>query len=137
MIPITIFVKRKWFTDKSTVGELTFDGIKLFTLEDTFRKDGFKIAGKTAIPFGTYEVIVNFSDRFQRPMPLLLNVPGFNGVRIHSGNTSADTLGCLLLGFQYDEKIPDFIGESRRAFSQFFPLLEDNLHKGKVYIEIS
>ena len=57
-----------------------------------------KIFGKTAIPTGKYEVILSYSNRFKKVMPLLLDVKGFDGVRIHGGNTDADTLGCPLIG---------------------------------------
>ena len=65
-------------------------------MEDTVRDE--KIAGKTAIPEGTYEVVVNRSPRFKRDLPLLLNVPNFEGIRIHRGNTAKDTNGCILVG---------------------------------------
>ena len=90
-------VLRKELTARSTIGELHVDGkFECFTLEDAVRP--VKIKGVTAIPSGVYEVVVNFSQRFRRPLPLLLNVPNFDGVRIHAGNTDADTEGCLLVG---------------------------------------
>lgn len=139
MIPLIIYVDRKWFTDTSTVGEMVINGERnCFTLEDKVREpDEKKVDAKTAIPSGQYEVIVNFSNRFQRPMPLLLNVPNFEGVRIHSGNTSEDTEGCILLGKHFDVSKPDLITESRAAFSEFFSRLESALKIGKVLIHIS
>lgn len=105
--------------------------LEAFTLEDAIRKQ--KIPGKTAIPKGRYEVIINFSNRFKELMPLLLGVPGFTGVRIHPGNTEADTTGCVLIG---KEKYSDGIGKSRLAFDEFFPKLEAALKTGKVFINI-
>lgn len=82
-----------------TIGKLYIDG-KLFcdTLEDRVREDGVKVYGETAIPFGTYRVIINKSNRFKCLMPLLLNVPNFEGIRIHNGSTEHDTSGCILVG---------------------------------------
>ncbi|MDO4160225.1 MAG: DUF5675 family protein [Prevotellaceae bacterium] len=87
-----------------TIGRLTIDG-KYFcdTLEPTWRnigegKPGEKIAGKTAIPEGRYPVAITKSIRFGKWLPLLLNVPMFSGIRIHAGNTAADTQGCILVG---------------------------------------
>jgi hypothetical protein len=81
------------------------------TLEDAVRerindehnfywKPEFKIDHETAIPSGTYEIIVDFSNRFQKEMCHILNVPSFTGIRIHSGETISDTDGCLLVGFR-------------------------------------
>jgi len=135
---------RKYFTDKSTVGVLTFDGKFLcHTLEDTVRdlnKDGIfqpeeKIYAQTAIPAGHYEVVVNYSNKFHKYLPLLLNVPFFRGIRMHSGNTSEQSAGCILLG-RYEEDIPDIIVDSRMTFSKIFPMLEKKLKRGKIFIDI-
>lgn len=91
-------VKRTFKGTEYTIGKLYIDGHYLCdTLEDTVR-NGVKIAGKTAIPAGTYQVKKTMSPRFKKILPEILNVPGFTGVRIHAGNTAADTDGCLLLG---------------------------------------
>jgi hypothetical protein len=83
-------------------GELFIDGRLLGqTLEDPDRRledGGEKIHGQSAIPRGRYKVTVTFSNRFQKLMPLVHDVPGFEGVRIHGGNTEANTDGCPLLG---------------------------------------
>lgn len=67
------------------------------TLEEIAK---IKIKGKTAIPIGTYQIAITYSPRFQQYMPLLLNTPGYAGIRIHPGNTHVDTDGCLLPGIQ-------------------------------------
>ena len=85
-----------------TFGKLFVDGKYLGeTLEDTdrFLEDGGeKIDGQTAIPRGRYKVTVTYSNRFKKPMPYIHDVPDFDGVRIHGGNTEEDTHGCPLLG---------------------------------------
>lgn len=128
-------LKRTVFTKQSTIGELSVDGVfECYVLEDVVRKpDEVKEFGKTAISAGSYRVIVDMSNRFRRLMPLLVNVPGFAGVRIHSGNTAADTEGCLLLGL---DKKTDFVGRSRDAFSRFFPRLQDAVAAGPVTLTI-
>jgi hypothetical protein len=124
---------RKEFTTISTIGDWLIDrAFYSFTLEDMVRDK--KIKGVTAIPYGTYEVIINFSNRFQRPMPLLLNVPGFDGIRIHNGAKAEHTEGCILLGFT---KGKDCIGNSKSAFNQFMPKLQVGLKTGKVFLEIT
>ena len=84
-----------------TIGRLFVDG-RYFcdTLEDRCRDldREEKVMHETAIPAGTYEVIVNVSAKFKRKLPLLLNVPHFSGIRIHRGNTDKDTSGCILVG---------------------------------------
>ncbi len=128
-------LRRTTYTRESTVGELFADGVfECYVLEDVVRPAGQKAFGRTAIPAGTYGVAVTMSNRFRRLMPLLLDVPGFTGVRIHSGNTAADTEGCLLLGL---DRKTDFVGRSRDAYSRFFPRLQDALKNGPVRLTIT
>ncbi len=83
-----IEVKRFDFKDNYTAGRMYINNLYFcYTLEDKVR-EGKKVNGQTAIPAGTYDVIIDDSVRFRRPMPHILNVPNFTGVRIHSGNTS-------------------------------------------------
>lgn len=81
------------------------------TLEDKDRHledGGEKVSGQTAIPRGRYRVVLSMSRRFGREMPEVLEVPGFSGVRIHGGNTEANTEGCPLLGLvRYADHIGD------------------------------
>lgn len=114
---------RTEFSSVATIGELYADGVfQCYTLEDVVRPDGApKVHGKTAIPVGKYKVIVTQSFRFKRLLPLLVDVPGFEGIRIHPGNTSENTEGCLLVGTT--KSPPNFIGNSRTAFASLFALL--------------
>jgi hypothetical protein len=144
---MNLIILRHDFTDISAIGNLLIDGkIFCFTLEDKDRQrqpDGtiipwkpeLKIPGETAIPYGEYEVITNYSVRFKRVMPLLLHVPDFEGVRMHTGNTAEHTAGCILLGMANPQ--PDFVNQSVAAFGYFFPLLQTALGKGdKVNLSI-
>lgn len=101
-------LNRVFLGPKYTIGKLSIDG-KYYcdTLEDPNRdinKNGIfdgtekKIAGDTCIPYGTYNIIVNMSPKFGRELPRLLNVPSFEGILIHKGNTTKDTAGCILVG---------------------------------------
>ena len=105
-----ITIDRAWKKDGYTISRLYVNG-ELFgcnTLEDTDRgliKDmqieeikNKKVYGRTAIPSGSYECVYTYSNRFKKMLPLLLNVKGFDGVRIHSGNSAKDTEGCILVG---------------------------------------
>jgi len=115
-----LLLKRLHRTDNSTIGELYVDGkFECYTLEDKERE--VKIKSETAISKGVYKVIINKSNRFKRLLPLLLNVPDFEGVRIHSGNTNHDTEGCILVGVTRSK---DFIGKSRVAFQKLFTKMQ-------------
>lgn len=108
-----LHLKRLYKTPNSTISELSVDGkFECYVLEDIERV--VKIANKTAIPVGTYDVIINFSNRFQQMMPLLVDVPNYAGVRVHWGNTAVDTDGCLIVG---QTKSVDFVGKSRLAYA--------------------
>ena len=103
-----LLLERKYLKSNYTIGKLYING-KFFcnTLEDCVRdinKNGtfdcgeFKIKEHTAIPYGKYEVNITYSPKFRRELPLLLNVPFFEGIRIHRGNTHKDSSGCILVG---------------------------------------
>ena len=116
-----LLLKRLHHTENSTIGELFIDGkFECYVLEDIERNE--KIFGKTAIPKGTYNVIMTLSNRFKVILPLLENVPNYTGVRIHSGNTAKDTEGCLILG---QTRSIDFVGNSKKALAKFLPKIKD------------
>jgi hypothetical protein len=124
---------RNIFTDKSTIGELSVDGaFECFTLEDPVRPK--KIKGETAIPAGTYEIALTFSNRFQKLLPLLLNVPNFEGIRIHTGNTPKNTLGCILVG---QGKGADSLSSSQLAFARLFEKIQAVIETEKVMIALT
>lgn len=101
--------------ERRTIGRLFVDGERLcYTLEDQVRKDGAKIYGETAIPEGRYQIVMTYSPRFKMVLPLLMDVPGFEGIRIHSGNTERDTEGCILVGYNLEG---NFITSSRLALA--------------------
>lgn len=128
-------VRRLELTGQSTIGRLAVDGVDFcWTLEDVVRA-GPKVPGQTAIPAGTYAVQLTMSNRFKRVLPLLLNVPGFEGVRIHPGNTAADTEGCILVGLGH---VDDGITDSRKAFDALFARLQATDARGEsISLEIA
>lgn len=118
---VDIEVRREICTEQATLGRLFINGaFECYTLEDRVRPKGAKIAGATAIPTGCYELTITESQRFGRLMPQLLNVPMFEGIRIHPGNTDADTRGCILVGASADENC---LRGSRVAFRKLFEKL--------------
>lgn len=128
-----IELKRTIITPTFTGGELFINGqLKYYTCEDPVRDK--KIPGSTAIPKGKYKVIITFSNRFQKHLPLLLDVPNFQGVRIHAGNSPADTEGCVLIGLTRSK---GGILNSRAAMADFMPILKSGLAGGDVWLSIS
>lgn len=130
-------VERLWKKPTYTVGRLYVDG-KLYcnTLEDVVRdldKEA-KVPGKTAIPAGTYKVIYNWSPKFGRNLPRLLNVPHFDGILIHPGNTADDSAGCILVGKNTEV---GRLTESRYTSDKLNVLIEDaQRHEEEITIEI-
>ena len=117
-----------------TIGELFVNGVfQTNTLEDPIReKDGipvgqWKVAGDTAIPAGIYPVQITYSPRFGCDLPLVMRVPGFEGIRIHAGNTSSETEGCILVGtWTGGERV----NESAKALEALMDVLEAGLQDG-------
>jgi hypothetical protein len=118
-------VQREVFSDKTAIGTLYVDGVKeCHTLEDMDRHledGGVKLAGETAIPRGIYRVIIDYSQRFKKPMPHILDVDQFEGVRIHPGNCCEDTHGCILVGVGVGQ---DMLYNSRQAYDRLFNKME-------------
>lgn len=138
-------LKRKTFTDNSTIGDLFINGkFFCYVLEDKERglvaSEGAeacakkKIYGKTAIPYGRYEVVMTYSNRFKQYMPLLLDVPAFAGIRIHTGNKAEDTEGCLLVG---ENASTDWVGLSRAAYDKLLKKFKSVEKAEKIFIEIT
>ena len=130
-------VERLWKKPAYTVGRLFVDGKQFCnTLEDVVRDlpREKKVYGETAIPAGTYKVIFNWSPKFGRNLPRLLNVPYFDGILIHSGNTAKDSAGCILVG---KNTAVGRLAESRYTSDRLNALIEDAQRHGEtITIEI-
>lgn len=113
---------RKEYRDKETLGELYVNGIwECLVLEDSLAVNGKKVSGETCIPDGVYHVLITPSPKFKRDLPLICDVPGFDGIRIHPGNTVDDTEGCLLVGENFTTvEGRCFLRNSRNAFDRLF-----------------
>lgn len=122
----------RWHHGKTcTVGNLFIEYEHFcFVLEDVVREvkgqpvASWKVYGETAIPSGLYVVRNTWSNRFQQFMPLLADVPGFEGVRIHVGNFARDTEGCLLVGYGFNPKDGEAISQSRKAYDALMARLK-------------
>lgn len=126
---------RKLLGDTFTRGVMYINGrFECWTLEDTDRRleenPDVKIEGETCIPRGTYKVIITYSNRFKRELPLLVDVPGFSGVRIHPGNTAADTHGCVLVGLAVDND-DSRVNMSHITFDALWKQIEAAFDKGE------
>lgn len=130
-------LKRVALRDTYTIGRLYVNGtLYCDTLEDKVRDltREAKVYGKTAIPAGRYEVVFNYSPKYGRKMPRLLNVPHFDGILIHSGNDEYDTAGCILVG---QNKV---VGKVLNSVATFEPLrlkIEQACKRGKVFITVT
>jgi hypothetical protein len=136
-----ITVQRRPSFQHATIGTLHVDGYTCFTLEDEVRE--VKIDGQTAIPAGTYKVSITRSNRFSKLaghdvfLPLLIDVPGFEGVRIHGGNGPDDTEGCLLVGQIVGQDNASLI-RSQAALVPLQAKIQEALNRNEeVWIEIT
>ena len=138
-------LKRHLFTELSSGGDLFEpDGTRVCSvLEDTDRgiiqgdlpSYGKKIFGKTAIPYGFYEIRYNYSPHFDRRMPYILNVPTHDGVMFHWGNTPENTEGCPLVGQKLGH---DFIGQSKLAFDDLEKVFAKYFAENeRIYLQIT
>ena len=120
---------------KSVEGKLYINEVfECFTVEDADRRlenGGTKIQDKTAIPRGIYEVKWTHSNHFNKDMPELLNVPQFEGVRIHAGNSDKDTEGCIIVGAVNEVEGDDWISASKVAVDRLYPKIKAAVLSGK------
>lgn len=153
----------KW-DDLSTLGRIYIDGndmysdrldksLPSYTLEDTDRSlysymsekeiASVKVYGKTAIPYGKYKLSLTHSEHFKKILPLLSDVKGFQGIRLHNGSYVSDSLGCLLGGYEWHRLINPrdntkqfWVSRSKEWFADFMLMLEYSIKKEEVFIEI-
>lgn len=135
-----IMVQRRLLNADDTIGDMSIAGaFQCYTLEPTMREVAgrpvaiWKIGDKTAIPVGRYRVSLTYSPRFQRTMPLLIAVPGFDGVRIHWGNFPQDTDGCILTGQQQGT---DEVLASKLAFEALYPKIQSAVNGEGCYVVV-
>lgn len=131
---------RKYLKKEYTIGKLYINGVYFCdTLEDTVRdiSEGncaSKIYGQTAIPSGTYDVLYNYSPKYKKLMPRLMDVPCFSGILIHPGNTHKDTDGCIILG---ENKQVGKVLNSRTTFNKLIQVIQQsNKDNKKIRITI-
>ena len=120
-------------SDRSTFGKLYIDGIyQCYTLEDAYRAQ--KVDGETRIPSGTYVLDLRVSPRFTpkygHKMIWVKDVPNFEYILIHCGNTVKDTEGCILVGEAIIESNGVLLN-SRSAYNNFYPLIANAINSGK------
>ena len=138
-----LLLKRLFKKENYTIGKLYIDGVYFCdTLEDTDRgltSDMLlneirmkKIPNETAIPIGTYVVEITYSPKFQTNLPLLYGVKGFTGIRIHSGNYSSSSSGCVLVG---ENKIKGGLMNSKKTLEKLMEKLKTDEKNIKITIE--
>lgn len=110
-----LYINEEYFCD--TIEDTDRGLNSCMTLEEVKAK---KVKGKTAIPTDTYRVKITYSPRFKKDMPLIENVVGFDGIRIHSGNTAEDTEGCIIVG---ENKVVGKVINSKETYNKLFSIL--------------
>ena len=124
-----LYINNKYFceiledTDRGLYDSMSIEEIKKIKIKD-----------QTCIPYGKYQILMTYSPKYKKIMPLVNNVKGFEGIRIHAGNTNQDTSGCLLPGFN---KVKGQVINSRNTFNKLYSLIQKAIdNKEKVTIEI-
>lgn len=141
---MNIQLKRIAKKETYTIGKLYLDGVYFCdTIEDKDRGlnqtmsindiKKKKVYGETATPTGTYKLVIDYSNRFKKNMAHILNVPGYEGIRIHTGNSAKDSLGCIIVG---KNKVVGKVVESRDTYNQLFPILQKAFKEGEIKITI-
>ena len=141
---MNIQLKRIAKKETYTIGKLYIDGVYFCdTIEDKDRGlnqtmsindiKKKKVYGEAAIPTGTYKLVIDYSNRFKKNMAHILNVPGYEGIRIHTGNSAKDSLGCIIVG---KNKVVGKVVESRDTYNQLFPILQKAFKEGGIKITI-
>ncbi|MDR2426431.1 MAG: DUF5675 family protein [Endomicrobium sp.] len=123
-----ILIKRFAFKENYTIGKLYADNIYTCdTLEDEVREP--KIQGITAIPAGKYLSNLTWSARFKSYLPIIENVPNFEGIRIHAGNTASDTEGCILVG---KNEVKGKVLESKQTLEKIVVLYKEAINRNEI-----
>jgi hypothetical protein len=147
-----LILERKVHNKTSTEGNLYIDNgpdktFKWFchTIEDVVRakpgewKKELKVYAKTAIPYGTYPVMVTWSNKFKRPLTLIANVPDFEGIRIHNGSSENSSAGCLIVSYKDDDgadHMRNRVINDPKAMNDLCKLVEVAQKKEKIIIDI-
>jgi len=137
-----ITLERKIHNIDSTEGNLYIDG-KWFcnTIEDRVRakpgewKKELKVYGKTAIPYGRYPVLVTWSNKFNRQLTGVFNVPDFEGIRIHNGTSELSSAGCIIVSYKDDDANHKLIND-KAAMNDLCNMVEEAQKTGKVWLNI-
>lgn len=141
-----LHLNRDIIVEKYSLGTLTVDGKGgFFTCEDTDRAldsadvlshiSSTKVMSQTAIPTGRYRVKTTWSPKYQRMMPLVCDVTGFKGIRIHSGNDADDSSGCILIG---TVRTPTGVSHSKVACEWLYAeIAKVEANHGEVWLEIT
>lgn len=135
---MNLTLRRIYMGANYTIGKLLIDDQYFSdTIEDTVRnlpptcsetpkgracKCKDKVDARTAIPAGTYKITIEYSPRFKRRLPYLHDVPHFLGILIHSGNTDADSAGCIIVG---RNMVKGKVLESRATLDKLISRIKD------------
>lgn len=144
---LNLLLHRKFMNETSTEGNLYIqneDGTYSWfcnTIEDRVRAapgqwhKSLKVYSETAIPYGKYQVLVTWSSRFKRTLTAILNVPDFEGIRMHNGTSEKSSAGCIILSYIDDDKNHKLVND-KRAMNDLCNIVEDFQERGKIWITI-